>query len=791
MKKICMVGNTHFDPVWLWRWNEAMSSITATFRSALERMKEYPDFKYSFSAPAVFEWIKNTDRELFEEIKQRVKEGRWELCEGWWLQPDCCSALGESYVRQGLYAQQYLDKNFGKRSKTVFNIDSFGHPGTLPQILAGCGIENYVFWRPNEEHKHLDTPLFVWKGENGTSVRTYRIGGDGGEIFTADITEETLNPLIENMENIPHDLMVVYGVTDHGGAPTKAMIEKILEKKEQIKDSAEMKFSGVEEFFDGADMSGLPEIEDELLVKFIGPYSNNTQIKKNNRHAEYAVMNAEKAAVLAEKLLGREYPKDKIRECWQDIMFNQFHDILGGCCIKDAYFDARNLHGRAIQTSDEITHFSLQSITNKIKMPGKNPDNAWNLVVWNLNGTEFDGEIEAEVQWAWEFDWYDGGIELADSDGNIVPCQIIDELSVIPKFRSRFVFKAKIPPLGYKCFVVKQTGPRKAAEKQKKAENGRFSVEYGADGVKSVYDKHKKKQVLSAMLVPYAVEDECDTWGFNKMVYEPEKHFMTLKNCRIKESGEIRTTLRLEWEYNKSCVEQEISIYESHIDCRYRALWNEEKKALKFMVSGGKKMKTVCSAPYGRTQRQASEYEKPMGEWIKLYDGTDNISVLSDSVFAYNFDGESLGLTVLRNCIFGDLRTEPLDESKTYSYMGQGETEGRIRIVFECNEDIEGIHFNNPPVIICEANHGGELNPVASFADVPQDIALCTVKRAEDGRGYVLRLYNTKSEKQCGNVTLFGNSCNVELNPHEVQTLRTVQEGFCRVNMREESDKKW
>ena len=106
-----MIANTHFDPVWLWKWDEAMSSITATFRSALQRMEEYPEFKYSFTTPPVFEWIKNTDPQLFNEIKKRVAEGRWELAEGWWVQPDCYSASGESYIRQGLYGQKYILEN--------------------------------------------------------------------------------------------------------------------------------------------------------------------------------------------------------------------------------------------------------------------------------------------------------------------------------------------------------------------------------------------------------------------------------------------------------------------------------------------------------------------------------------------------------------------------------------------------------------------------------------------------------------------------------------------------------
>lgn len=783
MKKIYMVGNTHFDPVWLWRWDEAMSSIIATFRSALARMEEYPDFTYSFSAPAVLEWIKNTDEDLFSQIKKRIEEGRWELCEGWWLQADCNSALGESYVRQGLYAQKYFQKNFGKKSKTVFNIDSFGHPASLPQILSGCDVENYVFWRPNEEHKHIETPLFNWVGKNNSNIKTYRIGGDGGEIFTADINADTLDPLLENIDNIPHDLMVIYGVTDHGGAPTIEMIEKVLKKKEETEH--ELRFGRVDEYFDNVDMEKVPYVEDELQVKFIGPYSNFTEIKKNNRRAEYAVMNAEKVSVLCEKLLGKEYKKDVIAKSWEDIMFNQFHDILGGCCIEESYVDARNLHGRAIQTADEITHFGLQSITNKIKMPGKNPDNAWNLVVWNLNGFDIDTEIEAEVQWAWEFDWYDGGIVLIDEEGKEIPTQIITEFSVVPKFRSRFVFKANIPALGYKSYIVKQV-KEKGINDKKLLENDNYKIEYNKSGIKSVFDKLKGRDVIESLLKPYAVYDICDTWGFNKTVYEDEKHYLSLKEVRITESGIIRTSLKLVWEFKHSRVEQTISLYNDHIDCKYRALWNEERYALKFELSNGKEIKTKVSIPYGQIEREKSEFEKPMGEWIELYNENDSIKVLCDSIFAYSFDGKNVNFTVLRNCIFGDLRTEELDEAKEYAYMGQGLTQGKIRIIFGGNADKEGVLFNNPPVILCEANHDGKFSSCDSFFKASDNLILTTLKKAEESDEYIVRLYNCEDEETNSDIKLFEKSKEFKANANEIISFSTEKDGFKKVNMLEE-----
>ena len=308
MKKLYMIGNTHFDPVWLWKWDEAMSSIRATFRSALDRMKEDENFIYSFATPPVFEWIKRTDPDMFEEIKMRVAEGRWDICEGWWVQPDCYSATGESYVRQGLYGQKYLKENFGKISDTVFNIDSFGHSPALPQILVKSHIKNYCFVRPEKHHVPLDSQLFKWKGIDGSEILAYR---------AEQAYKKTVTDAVKAQSDKTTDNLIVYGVTDHGGAPTKKLIAEINETK-----NAE--FSTVSRFFDEHKECDYT-VSDELLTGDFGPYSNHPRIKRLNRVAEYSVLNAEKASVIAENV-----KKEALEKCWHDILYNQFHDILGG-----------------------------------------------------------------------------------------------------------------------------------------------------------------------------------------------------------------------------------------------------------------------------------------------------------------------------------------------------------------------------------------------------------------------------------------------------------------------------
>lgn len=794
MQKILhMIGNTHFDPVWLWTWDEAMASIRATFHSALERMEEYPDFKYSFSTPAVFEWIENTEPEMFAEIKKRVEEGRWELAEGWWLQPDCICASGESYVRQGLYAQKYYLKHFGKLSKTVFNVDSFGHPASLPQILNQCGIQNYMFCRPCYAHKQLEEPLFVWKGANHSKVYTYRIGNQKGDGFKPEVND-IIRTMIEDYGEKEYPLCAIYGVTDHGGAPTKEAIEHIYDFNRSSGTYA-AKLSTVEAFFAQVSQCPLAEVEDELLVNFIGPYTNEIEIKKNNRMAEYTLLNAEKAAVIAHKVLGKAYPAEVIEQCWKDLMFNQFHDILGGACIKEAYYDARNMHGRVLQTAGERLHFSLQSICADMNMPGKNGENAWNLVVWNLNGFDVCTPVEAEVQWAWEFDWYDKGIELVDEDGNCYECQVIEERSVIPGFRTRFVFRAQIPALGYKAFKVMQThkeSPR-IAQRLEIPGNDRFecimsispnqelSTKQWGEGITGtpeirLFDKDKNCVVMPSLPVPYVVADECDTWGFNKTVYEEEREKPKLVSYRIIEQGSIRTTVKLIWHYHMSVIEQYYTLYDDFVECRYRVCWNEQKKALKFsIVSDLEKPKCLAAIPYGRIERGAEAFERPMGEWLTLSEGNDNVNIMVDSIFAYHFDGREVGLTVLRSCIYGDLRTQELDPEGNFRYMGQGVTEGRIRISFGDTPEKEAICLNNPPIVTVESNHGGTLKGKGQFFQTHNDnVILSALKLSEDGKATVARLFETKGESCIAEGRVFDEIYREACSGDEIMTLRMV-----------------
>ena len=767
MKKLYMIGNTHFDPVWLWRWEEAMASIRATFRSALDRMNEEPDFIYSFATPPVFEWIRKTDLEMFQEIRQRVREGRWELAEGWWVQPDCYGASGESYVRQGLYGQRYLMEQFGKYSDCVFNIDSFGHSPMLPQILKKSGIDYYCFIRPESKHISLDKPLFRWKSKDGSSVLAYRASG----AYKQDWLEPAKKQAAEE------DALIVYGVTDHGGAPTKQTLREIKAEEDAV-------FSTLSGYFKTHDTGYT--VTKELLTGDFGPYANYSKIKKMNRIAEYAVLNAEKAS-----LISGTYDSDALTACWKDILFNQFHDILGGACIKDAYIDAENMLGRATATANEILHIQLQAVTRKIQMPGKNPDTAWNLVIWNLNGKPYDGFLEAEVQWAHEFGWYDKGLSLEDAEGNRYPCQIIREKSVIPRFRSRCVFRAQIPAVGYKVFKVVQTGE----EVQKKSidpyviQTDRLCVTFSKeDGcIESVKDLFTGEMLCGKMLVPVCYGDKGDTWCFNVTGYEDEPHYFRFEGIQTIEAGELMTEIKGTYRLGLSSLEIYYRFFAGtdFFDVRYRANWEEKHAVLKLETPVGENLHTAA-VPFGTVERGESTADVPLGAWVKA----GNITFCPNSIFAYRMLGQCLGLTVLRSPIYGDLRIDPIDPSVDYDIIDRGIVEGGIRVSFGDVPWETAESFCNLPIVIPECCHDGILPAQQSYYAVQTDgIQLAAIKKCEDDHSEVIRLVETDGNRGAVSFTARGITYQTEIAPFEIKTLRLCDTGLQEINMLEEKER--
>jgi alpha-mannosidase len=398
--RIFMIGHAHIDPVWRWTKDEGQAEVLATFRSALARMREYPDVAFVSSSAQFYKWVQDADPSMFAEIRQRVREGRWNVVGGWWVEPDLNCPLGESLVRQGLYGQLFFEKNLGVKARVGFNPDSFGHPWTLPQILAGQELSAYVFMRPSPTEKpDLKAPLFLWQAPDGTKIPTIQILGsyNGTELDIENQIETYRKRFGETLPGAA-DWAVFYGVGNHGGGPTIAAIEKI--KALQKSAFPGMRFSTLDSYAAAVQLGtqGWPVVSDELQHHARGCYSVTAEVKKWNRASEWALLSAEKAAAYAAAVFGGSYPAERFQRAWEKVLFNQFHDILAGSAIEQAYVDARNDFGFALSEAKDIGSGALQWIARHLDTASASPARSAPFLVFNPLSWAASVPIEVEMQ---------------------------------------------------------------------------------------------------------------------------------------------------------------------------------------------------------------------------------------------------------------------------------------------------------------------------------------------------------------------------------------------------------
>ncbi|MBQ7312272.1 MAG: alpha-mannosidase, partial [Clostridia bacterium] len=363
--KYYLIGNAHLDPVWQWRWQEGSAEAKATIRSALDRMNEFPEFRFVCSSASVYQWVEEFAPEMFEEVKQRVKEGRFIIVGGWHVQPDCNLPSGEAYARQSLYSQRYFKETLGETAKVGYNVDSFGHNYMLPQILKKSGMDAYIMMRPGHHEKDIPSDIFEWVSPDGSSVTTYHIMD--GYCFNFNSLEE-LERRFDEMDRVTRTDLdtapLFYGVGNHGGGPTIRNLE-VLREYQAAHPDKEMTFSDVHDFFEAVRNSGadIPKYYEDLQHHAAGCYATVKRVKDGIRRAETSLSAAENYNMLAGTLCGKK-PKNKVfEEAWKNVSFCHFHDSMDGCSIMEVYDDADGMLGFARHTAAVEENNALQTIS--------------------------------------------------------------------------------------------------------------------------------------------------------------------------------------------------------------------------------------------------------------------------------------------------------------------------------------------------------------------------------------------------------------------------------------------
>ncbi len=749
-KKIYFIGNAHLDPIWLWRWQEGSAEAKATIRSALDRMKEYPEFKFVCSSASVYQWIEEFDSKMFEEVKERIAEGRFIIVGGWHVQPDCNMPSGESFARQSLYSQRYFKEHFGKTAAVGYNVDSFGHNAMIPQILKKSGMDKYVFMRPSPKEKEMPSELFLWESPDGSVVTAWRILVEyAANLQNLEDLEERLAKVDAEMKNPTDSLMYFYGVGNHGGGPTKKNINTALEYRKAYPEN-EVIFSDISDFFEHIKPweKDLPVHRDDLQHHASGCYSAYASIKNDMRRAEHALYGAEVFHYMANRMIGRKYDAKAFENAWKNVMFCQFHDALDGCCVKDGYIDVGHMMGAACDFASKTENNALQSLSWNIDT--SNAEQGVPIIFFNPH--EFEVEtmavINKQVPW------------VSDGDGSRLPIQWVHSQAYSCKTRSDTAFFVKVPAMGYATYFMKGKEDNPFEEDycglsidgtRMENENLRVEFEEHTGYIKSIYDKIRNTELIDGYgAVPRVIDEfDHDAWSHALNYFDREIAKFSDAQLRIVEKGPLRVTMKVVSRYNNSTLTQYFSLTRGGdtLDVKANVNWSEKHKMLKLAYNTAIKSDEVYyEIPFGVISRPANGEEEPGLRWIAMKENGYCLAMLNNNKYSFSVKDSEMNLTVVRSPIYAD-HGRGRDEECEFTDQGRHDFEYSLYpSKLEGWGDIirKAKALNLPLAYIMENIHKGTLPQKYSGIVIDKsNIALSAIKCSEDGEGIVIRAYET------------------------------------------------
>ena len=792
--ELYLIGNGHLDPVWLWRLPEGLSEIKATFRSALDRMKEFPGYIFTSACASYYAWVEANEPAMFEEIKARIEEGRWAIAGGMWVQPDCNIPTGESFARHLLISQRYFREKFGMIAKVGYNVDSFGHNGMLPQILKKGGMVGYIYERPNskEEKPELQEDLILWESPDGTKLPTYRIPtGYGDSYFKPEVYKE----LVEKFQ-VPY--LAFYGVGNHGGGPT---IKRLTALETLMAEGESMEYSSPNRYFQEIIDSGITEnlrvVRDDLQHHASGCYSADSTVKRLNRQAESSLLTAEKFNVLRCHALNEtDDHLDRLTEAWKKLLFNQFHDILAGCCILDASEDAYKALGGVVDRAEDTLHYDMQKLSWSINTH-RTPENLpiqkngrwWEkegegapFVVFNPHGFP----VKQQVQIDHNATYYVLGA-ICDEEGNFIPFQAVRGYSVNFETKYNYMFEAEVPAYGYRTYYIYRKAEKSPVPADSVRvldnvlENKNLRVEFNREHgwIETITDKRTGKALNAGPMARGILVDDTanDTWAHKVFTFNGQAGYFGNAQYRPLDNGPLRAGIRVTTSCGASTLCQDY--YLTHdgdtVEVECRVFMAEKHRYLKLCFATGlEDAKITYAMPYGYITKECNGMENPAQCWASVHNETSGIAVLTDSKYSFCAEGSELRFVAARTCCYAD-HFGKRDGLEDYQDMGPQ----KFRYVIYPHGQLPGGELARKTALlqmplrgIHETYHDGPLPSKGGWAaGIPANVMLEAVKPLQESKGFAARLYETDGKTAEFTMELLGRSVKLTIAPHEIKTI--------------------
>lgn len=756
---VYMIGNAHIDPVWLWQWREGRQEVLATFRSALDRLEEHPGFVFTCACAAYYAWVERTDPGMFAEIRRRVEEGRWVLAGGMWIQPDMNAPSGESLARQLLYSQRWFAEKLGRAAAFGYNVDSFGHNASVPMLLRAAGLRDYVWMRPGvHENPAVPEGPMAWESPDGSRVLAFRIaGGYTGERGLG----EKIDRLLAFGDALDRPVMCFYGVGNHGGGPTRENLRQIDAYLSEAPRGGEVRYGSPADCFRDlrAEAGALPVWRGELQHHASGCYSTHSASKRRHRRAENALLRMETLSAVARALTGHRADGPAVSQAWRGLMFNEFHDILGGCCLPEAMEDVLAQLDEVIAVADREEAAALQAVSWRVDTsrglpPVRSKEEDWSL--WGIRGMgtpvvvfnphPFEAKSPVRIRRPVR--------AVRDGSGAPVPCQLVRASRTNGADKWDGLFEASAPPWGYATYWVfpeeadpPAAGPLRVGEHF--LENGRLRAEFDprTGGLVRLIHRESGRDALRGASEARLVDIEsCDTWAHGVFRFDRPAGRFADPAFRVVESGPVRAALEVTLRHGASTLTLRYHLYcdGDSLEVEARLDLHERFRMVKLCwPTGGER--AFAEIPFGLLERPMNGDEEPCQRWIAAGDGEGGLAVLNDGKYSYSAAGGELMLTVANTSLFADHYGQA-ERDRECAFMDQGLQTFRLSLVpFAGALPAAALNrraalLNRPMPWTVETYHKGPLPERYRGVTLTGDAAVTALKRAEDGGGWIVRL---------------------------------------------------
>ena len=791
MKELHMICNAHLDPVWLWQKPEGIAEAISTFRVAADFCEEFDGFVFNHNESVLYEWVEENEPELFERIQRLVKEGKWRIMGGWYLQSDCVMPCGESFIRQIETGVNYFKEKFGVRPLTAINLDPFGHSRGLVQILKKCGYESYAFMRPSWLETHND---FIWKGFDGSEIIAHKItsGYNSGKGKISAKLERVFNNEYGDGIN-----MMFWGIGNHGGGPSR---EDLLTLADFMKNNPEkgLTHSWCERYFDRIDKSKLKVFDKSLNYTMVGCYTSMNRIKQAHRRLENDLAVCEKMIALS----GISYDKAELERAEKALLFCEFHDILPGSSIKAVEDDCLRMLAFGSEIADKYktkAFFKLCQGQPKAK-EGEIP-----VLVFNPHPYKITQDIEVEFQLQ-DQNWNENEVTMVsvrDSKGNYLPSQNEKEACTFSlDWRKRVCFRAELEPMSINRFdcELHVENYRKRPIAPYDETNEHFALDNGTMQVliskkTGLIDKYCVNGIdmlkpESAKITAY--KDNEDPWGmrvedFNEKVGEftllsdekanafngyPEE---TLGNVRVIENGAVRLKIQAIFGYSDSFAVVTYSIPKNgnFVDIKIKMLSNDSSRFYKLgFDSTLEKSDFLGQTAFGTEQLHKEGFEAVYQKWCGLLENGKSLAVINKGTYGGSAEDGKLNISLLRTPVYsahpiGDRQLA--DSDRCHDRIDIGEREFEYRLTADTkNLDMQAELFNQPCFALSFFPSGsGVKKDTAIRLDNP-DILMTRYRK--NANGYTVRLFNTSDKHNTASINIEGKNFDLTFGAFEVKT---------------------